>query len=241
MSLSLCNAFIDSPWKTSFFFLWEFFSVKTLFKSRYLKWGFYCNCSKRLKKLIALTSGVFQKKLSGLCVWSGSTMQRGSRREMNCINSNKLQETHCISESSLQLWFRGLSLKDHWNQGQICQQRLLEDGGPRPPMKVKLPHSGFFQRNNMNNNNNSTQQHLWTQKLNKSLASETEMILSLIIKHSHEHTIWGTICVRHFGHLERSSLATRQAGSPYMWVHRNYWPALPLSVFLSNIRFVFYG
>lgn len=111
MNLLLCNTFINSPWKTSFIFYGNFFSVQLLFKSMYLKWDFYCNCSQRLKNLIALTSEVFHKKLSGLCVWSGSPMQRCSKREMNCINSNKLQETYYISESSLQLWFRGLRYK----------------------------------------------------------------------------------------------------------------------------------
>lgn len=127
------------------------FSVKMLFKSMYLKLDFYCNCSKRT--LIALTSEVFQKKISGLCVWSGSTMQRGSRREMYCINSNKLQETYYIYGSSSHLWFRGVRYKEHWNQGQRCQQRLVEDGGPRPPVKVRQLLLGFFQRNNNNNNN----------------------------------------------------------------------------------------
>ena len=135
-----------------------------LFKSMYLKWDFYCNCSKSLKNLIALTSEVFQKKLSGLCVWSGSTMQRCSRREWIVLilaNFKKL----IISLKVLYSFGSEVSdIKEHWNQGWRCQQRLVEDGGPRPPMKVRLLHSGFFWRNN-NNNNKSTQQHLWTQRL----------------------------------------------------------------------------
>lgn len=144
----------------------------------YLKWDFYCNCSKRLKNLIALTSEVFQKKLSGLCIWSGSTMQRCSIVEGKWIaliltNFKKL----IISLKVLYSFGSEVSdIKEHWNQGRRCQQRLVEDGGPRPPMKVRLLYSGFFQRNNNNNNKKSTRQHLWTQRLNKSLASETERI-----------------------------------------------------------------
>lgn len=125
MNLLLWNTFIHIE-KLFFFFviLMGVFSVKMLFKSLYLKWDFYCNCSKRT--LIALTSEVFQKKLSGLCVWSGSTMQRCSRKEMYCINSNKPQETYNIYESSSHLLFRGVRYKECWNQGQRCHKGLRE-------------------------------------------------------------------------------------------------------------------
>lgn len=127
------------------------FSVKMLFKSLYLKWDFYCNCSKRT--LIALTSEVFQKKLSGLCVWSGSTMQRCSRREMYCINFNKLQETYNIYESSSHLLFRGVRYKECWNQGQRCHKGLCEMEDPDLFTRMRQLLLGFFQRNNNNNNN----------------------------------------------------------------------------------------
>lgn len=145
------------PEKRFFIFYGSFFSVKMLFKSMYLKWNFYCNCSKRFKNLIALTSEVSQNKLSGLCVWSGSTMQRCSRREMNCINSKKLIFLKVLYSFGSEV----SDIKEHWNRGRRCQQRLVEDGGHRPPMEVRLLHSDFFQRNN-NNNNKSTQQHLWS-------------------------------------------------------------------------------
>lgn len=104
-------------------------------------------------------------------------------------------------------------IKEHWNQGRRCQQRLVEDGGPRP-VKVRLVHSGFFQGNNNNNNNKSTRQHLWTQRLNKSLGYETERTFSLIIRHSHRQLSYEVQSVF------VTFVATRQAGSG--WVYPLY-------------------